>query len=175
MDHIDVQILHILQENGRVTNSELAKRVGLSAPSVLERVRKLEDGGVITGYKVKIDPEKVGRGQLCYVAIGLSLHQIGNITEFQRQIERIPEVLDCFHITGEEDFLLKVMVRDMKHYEEVLLSKLTKIPGTSKIKTMVVLSTIKTDTKLDIDPEEMAADEAGRSRGRGGKSRASKS
>ena len=166
MDTIDQQILHTLQENGRITNSDLAKKVGLSAPSVLERVRKLEEAGVITGYAAKINAAKVGRGQTCYVAISLALHQIGNIHEFQKEIEQIPEVIDCFHITGEEDFLLKVQVRNMNHYEDLLLSRLTKIPGTSKIKTMVVLSTIKSGTKLELSKEELESTGAGKSKPR---------
>ena len=164
MDKIDLEILRTLQENGRITNSDLAKRVGLSAPSVLERVRKLEESGVITGYTARIDPDQVGRGQMCYVAISLSLHQIGSINEFQRRIETIPEVIECFHITGEEDFLVRVMVRDMQHYEDLLLNQLTKIPGTSKIKTMVVLSTIKKAARIHLDDEELASAAGSRSR-----------
>jgi Lrp/AsnC family leucine-responsive transcriptional regulator len=153
MDKIDLQILRALQENGRITNSDLAKLVGLSAPSVLERVRKLEEAKVITGYEAKINPEKVGRGQTCYVACSLALHQIGSIHEFQKRINQISEIIDCYHVTGEEDFLLKVAVRDMKHYEDLLVNQLTKIPGTSKIKTMVVLSPIKTGTRVELDHE----------------------
>jgi Lrp/AsnC family leucine-responsive transcriptional regulator len=166
MDKIDLEILHTLQESGRITNSDLAKKVGLSAPSVLERVRKLEESDVITGYSARIDPKKVGRGQVCFVAISLALHQIGSIKEFQRRIERIPEVIECHHITGEEDFLLRVNVRDMQHYEQLLLSQLTKIPGTSKIKTMVVLSPLKTGSKITIDPDEFNAADLGRNKSR---------
>jgi len=152
MDTIDVQILGHLQEHGRITNSELARRVGLSAPSVLERVRKLEESGVITGYTALVDSEKVGRGTTCLVALSLSLHQKDRIEVFSSAIEQIPEVLECCHITGEEDYMLRVSVRDMAHYEHLLLSKLTKIPGVSKIKTMVVLSRIKAGGRLEVDP-----------------------
>ena len=155
MDKIDLNILKTLQANGRITNSELSKTVGLSAPSVLERVRKLEETGIITGYTAKIDAQKVGRGQTCYVAISLSLHQIGNIQTFQRKMEEISEVIECYHITGEEDFLLKVSVRDVQHYEEVLLENFTKLEGVSKIKTMIVLSTLKKGSPLEIDLEEL--------------------
>ena len=166
MDKIDIQILNTLQENGRITNSDLAKKVGLSAPSVLERVRKLEESGIITGYSAKIDAEKVGRGQTCYVAISLALHQTGSIHEFQRRIETIPEIMECIHITGEEDFLLKVLVKDMAHYEELLLNQLTKIPGTSRIKTMVVLSSIKSRTKVEIVEGELQAPNSSKIKGK---------
>lgn len=166
MDAIDAEILLILQDNGRVTNSELAKRVGLSAPSVLERVRKLEDAGVITGYSARVDAVKVGRGTTCYVAVSLSLHQQRSIEAFQSHIEKIPEVMECYHITGEEDYLLRVAVRDMKHYEDLLLSSITKIPGLSKIKTMVVLSPLKQKTKLNVDESMIDSNSNTRLRGK---------
>lgn len=164
MDSIDVHILRILQENGRITNSDLAKQVGLSAPSVLERVRKLEDAGVITGYAAKVDPERVGRGTTCFVAVSLALHRQDAIAEFLRGIEEIPEILACYHITGEEDYLLQVAVRDMKHYQELLLSRFTKFPGINKIKTMVVLSPILVRSKLEVDESVTKAEADSRAR-----------
>ncbi len=169
MDKIDVEILRGLQENGRITNSELAKGVGLSAPSVLERVRKLEDSGVIVRYTTLVDPKKVGRGTTCFVAVSLSLHQLRSIKAFQSRIEEIPEVMECHHITGEEDFLLRVVVRDMQHYEELLLSRLTNIPGLSRLKTMVVLSPLKMETRLDVDASVVNTETNNRGRGRNSK------
>ena len=167
MDVTDARIIRILQENGRITNSELSRQVGLSAPSVLERVRKLEESGVITGYSAKVDPVKIGRGTICFVAVRLALHQQRSIEAFQAGVEKIPEVLECFHITGEEDYLLRVAVRDMKHYEELLLNSITKIPGLSKIKTMVVLSPLKQETKLEVDDSVVQPNGNNRGRGRG--------
>ena len=166
MDRIDAQILHTLQTNGRITNSELAKRVGLSAPSVLERVRKLEESGVICGYAARVDAEAIGRGTTCFVALSLALHQQDSIDSFVDEIDGIPEILDCYHITGEEDYLLRVAVRDMKHYEELLLDRLTKIPGISKLKTMVVLSPIKSRSELEVDESVLNSGSGGNNRGR---------
>jgi DNA-binding Lrp family transcriptional regulator len=132
---------------------------------VLERVRKLEEAGIITGYHARIDGSKVNRGQTCYVAISLGMHQKVEINEFHKRVNEIPEIIECFHITGEEDYLLKVMVRDMAHYEELLLNKLTKIPGTNKVKTMVVLSAIKKWGTVDLDESELKPVEKSRSRG----------
>jgi Lrp/AsnC family leucine-responsive transcriptional regulator len=171
MDSIDAQILEILQDNGRITNSDLAKRVGLSAPSVLERVRKLEEAGVILGYSAKVNPEKVGRGTSCFVAISLALHQQQSIETFLRQIEDIPEVLECHHITGEEDYLLRVAVHDMQHYRNLLLNSITKIPGLSKIKTMVVLSQMKMETRLEVDESLINNSDTGRPRSRNQRAR----
>lgn len=167
LDSIDLEIIQTLQGSGRITNSDLAKKVGLSAPSVLERVRKLEESGVITGYHAQIDGAKVARGQICYVAISLGMHQKVEINEFHKRVNEIPEIIECYHITGEEDYLLKVMVRDMAHYEQLLLNKLTKIPGTSKVKTMVVLSTIKTRSTLNLDLDEITVNEKHRTRNKG--------
>jgi Lrp/AsnC family leucine-responsive transcriptional regulator len=166
MDKIDAEILKNLQTNGRMTNSELAKRVGLSAPSVLERVRKLEESGVITGYSARVNPEKVGRGTTCFVAVSLALHQQDSIKSFKKEIESIPEVLECYHITGEEDYLLRVAVRDMQHYRNLLINDLTKISGVSKVKTMVVLSPIKNKTELEVDPTAVTSEGNNRSRNR---------
>ncbi|HUX08066.1 MAG TPA: Lrp/AsnC family transcriptional regulator [Acidobacteriota bacterium] len=175
MDKIDAEILNNLQVNGRITNSELAKRVGLSAPSVLERVRKLEESGVISGYSARINPDKVGRGTTCFVAVSLALHQQDSIKSFKQEIDDIPEVLECFHITGEEDYLLRVTVRDMQHYRDLLLNRLTKIPGLSKLKTMVVLSQIKIKTELEVDPSALDQEGNNRIRGRNNRKRGSKS
>lgn len=169
MDPIDVEIIHTLQTSGRITNSELAKRVGLSAPSVLERVRKLEESGIITGYGARVDPEKIGKGATCFVAVSLALHQQDSIEFFRREIDNIEEIMDCFHITGEEDYILRVVIRDMQHYEELLLSRLTKIPGISKVKTMVVLSHLKKKTKLEVDQSVIRTEGNYRGRKNGGR------
>ncbi len=174
MDRIDAEILKNLQLNGRITNSELAKRVSLSAPSVLERVRKLEESGVISGYAARINPDKIGRGTTCFVAVSLALHQQDSIVSFKAEIDNIPEVLDCFHITGEEDYLLRVTVRDMQHYRDLLLNRLTKIPGLSKLKTMVVLSQIKIKTELEVDSSAIDRESNNRNRGRNSGKRGSK-
>jgi Lrp/AsnC family leucine-responsive transcriptional regulator len=175
MDKIDAEILQNLQRSGRITNSELAKRVGLSAPSVLERVRKLEESGVIIGYSARIDPEKIGRGTTCFVAVSLALHQQDSIKSFRKEIDAIPEVLECYHITGEEDYLLRVVVRDMQHYRDLLINRLTKIPGVSKLKTMVVLSPLINKTELEVDSSVLSPEGNNRNRTRNNRSKGAKS
>jgi Lrp/AsnC family transcriptional regulator, leucine-responsive regulatory protein len=151
LDHIDNKILDILQKNGRITNAELAKRIGMSPPPMLERVRKLEKKGIIRKYVALIDPDAVGKGTIAFVAVSLDRHLIKSIGQFTRSIERLPEVMECYHITGEDDYLLKVAVRDIHEYEDFILKKLTKFPALSKIKTSFVLSTIKHETKLPVE------------------------
>ncbi|MGD8779202.1 MAG: Lrp/AsnC family transcriptional regulator [Ignavibacteria bacterium] len=150
-DEIDKKVLDTLQTNARITNAQLANDAGISPPGMLERVRRLENTGVIRKYVALINPEKVGRGTLAMVSVSLAVHQIPSIDSFTEEINKLEEVLECYHLAGEHDFLLKVAVQDIRDYENFMLTKLTKIKGVSKIKTSFILSTVKYDTKLNIN------------------------
>ena len=150
LDDIDKQILNILQENGRITNAELANRVGMSPPPMLERVRKLENKGIIKKYVALIDPDSVSKGTMALVSVSLDRHRIRSIDQFTQAIDTLPEVMECYHITGEDDYLLKVAVKDINEYEDFILKKLTKLPALSKIKTSFILSTVKYETKFPV-------------------------
>lgn len=150
LDETDVQILHLLQNDGRITNAELAKRVGLSPPSVLQRVRALEKSGLIRTYVALLDPERLGLRITALVMISLSLHQEQPIERFRRSIQEIPEITECYHVSGDFDFLLKVVVRDMRAYEVFLREKLSKIKGIGKITTNFVLATTKQTTQIPL-------------------------
>lgn len=154
LDAIDRKILSILQENGRITNAELAGRVGISPPATLERVRRLERNGIIRRYVALVDPQKLGHGVMALVAVTLAVHQLSSVDDFMQRIRELPEVLECYHITGEEDFLLKVYASDIEAYEGFVLQKLSRIPGINKIKTSFVLSTVKYQTAYRIPEEE---------------------
>ncbi len=150
LDELDVQLLALLQADGRITNADLAKRVGLSPPSVLQRVRVLERAGLIRGYHAILDPERLGLRVTALAMISLSLHQEQPIERFRKNIQDIPEILECYHVSGEFDFLLKINVRDIRAYEQLLREKLSKIKGMRQIKTSFVLSTPKYTTQLPI-------------------------
>jgi len=150
LDETDVQILNLLQSDGRITNAELAKRVGLSPPSVLQRVRALEKSGLIRGYVALLDPERLGLKITAMVMISLSLHQEQPIERFRRGIQDIPEITECYHVSGDFDFLLKVVVRDMRAYEVFLREKLSKIKGIGKITTNFVLASNKLTTQIPL-------------------------
>jgi Lrp/AsnC family transcriptional regulator, leucine-responsive regulatory protein len=150
LDETDVQILNLLQNDGRITNAELAKRVGLSPPSVLQRVRALEKAGLIRGYVAILEPERLGLRITALVMISLSLHQEQPIERFRRAIQEIPEINECYHVSGDFDFLLKVVVRDMRAYEIFLREKLSKIKGIGKITTNFVLATNKQTTQIPL-------------------------
>lgn len=150
LDVTDRKILGLLQGEGRMTHAELAKRVGLSAPSVLERVKKLERSGVIRGYAAMVDPAAVGVRCFTYVEVRLLHHGSAAVNRFLEQITPMPEVLECHHITGEADFLLRVASRDIPAYEEFILHRLTALPDVQHLKTLVVLSTLKQETRLPV-------------------------
>ncbi len=153
IDDIDRRILEILQAEGRLPNARVAERVGLSPPSVLERIRKLEEKGVILGYGARLDGAALGLKTVVFVSVTLSFHHLESIKQFRETILGIPEVLECFHLTGESDFLLKIVVPDIENYEDFLLHKLTSIDSVSRVRSSFVLSTLKRNTRLPM-PED---------------------
>jgi Lrp/AsnC family leucine-responsive transcriptional regulator len=151
IDSIDKQILSILQQDAQITNVELARKIGISPPAMLERVKRLEKNGIIKRYVAIVDPSKVSKGIFALVSVSLSAHQLSSIDQFTRQIKKLDEVLECYHVAGEEDFILKIAVSSIEEYEKFILSKLTKINGVSKVNTKFVLSTVKYNTKIKIE------------------------
>lgn len=150
-DSIDKQILSILQQDARITNVQLAKKIGISPPAMLERVKRLENNGIIKRYVAIVDPSKVSKGIFALVSVSLSAHQLSSIDLFTKQIKKLDEVLECYHVAGEEDFILKIAVSSIEEYENFILSKLTKINGVSRVNTKFVLSTVKYNTKIKIE------------------------
>jgi len=153
IDDIDRRILCILQKEGRLPNARLAERVGLSPPSVLERVRKLEERGVIRGYGAVVEEELLGMTATIFVSVTLSFHNAEAINNFQRTILEMPEVMEAHHVTGEDDYLLKVVLPDIGAYESFLLEKLTRIEGVNKVKSSFVLSKLKRGGGLSLLPD----------------------
>lgn len=153
-DEIDRKILEILQTNCKITNAQLASEVGISPSSMLERVKRLEQSKVIKKYVALVAPEKVGKGTFALVSVALAIHQLESVDTFIKTFSDIEEVLECYHIAGDEDFILKVAVKDMQEYQDFVLNKLSKVKGINKIKTTFVLSTVKYQTKLAIAANE---------------------
>lgn len=143
LDEVDLQLLKLLQADGRITNADLAKKVGLSPPSVLQRVRALEKAGIVRGYSAILDPDRLGYKIMAFVQISLSLHQDMPIERFRRQIREIEEVVECYHVSGDYDFLLKVAVRDMRAYEALIREKISRIRGIRQINSSFVLGVPK--------------------------------
>ncbi len=160
LDEKDRLLLKHLQGDARLTNTELARRVDLSPPGLQRRLRKLEQSGVIKQYVTLVSREALGFDMLCYVQATLLRHEPASIRLFKEAIKSMPEVLECHHITGEFDYLLKIIVRNRKHLQEFLVEKLTPVPGIDKIRTSLVLSEIKSTigVPLDLLPHERQDD-----------------
>ena len=154
LDTLDRAILKILQANGRMSNAELARRIHLSPPATFARVRRLDELGYIRGYAALLDAEKVGFDMLCFVQISLQLHQPEQVQAVRQAIQSLPEVLECYHVTGEYDFLLKVIIRNRKDLERFALERLTPIAGVARIQTILVLSEVKSSTVLPLEITE---------------------
>ena len=151
MDKTDRKILQILQENGRIPNNKLAEKVGLTTTPTLERVKRLEREGIIKGYGARVDPEAVDRGLVVFCSLRLAVHQMHTLDEVCERINEMSEIQSCYHITGDSDFLLKIVVRDMPAYETFMHDKLTRLPGIERIYSNMVLSTKKENYHLPIE------------------------
>ena len=151
MDKTDRKILQILQENGRIPNNKLAEKVGLTTTPTLERVKRLEREGIIKGYGARVDPEAVDRGLVVFCSLRLAVHQMHTLDEVCERINEMSEIQSCYHITGDSDFLLKIVVKDMPAYETFMHDKLTRLPGIERIYSNMVLSTKKENYHLPIE------------------------
>lgn len=151
LDDLDNAILKELQEDSAMSNVELARRISLSPPAVHARIKRLEELGYVRQYVAILDREKVGYDMLCLINVTLQMHQMDNINLFREAVQAMPEVLECYFVTGEFDYLLKVVVRNRKELETFLMEKLTPIPGIARISTSIVLTEIKYTTALALD------------------------
>jgi Lrp/AsnC family transcriptional regulator, leucine-responsive regulatory protein len=150
LDAIDKNILHTLQRDGNITNSSLAKEIGLSPAPTLERVKKLEQSGVIKGYKAKLDEQILGLGVTTFVLVSLSSHKINQIRTFIDKIVLLDEVIECHHITGSGDFLLKILIEDIPSYQKLILDKLSQIEEIGNMSSLVVLASYKQDAIIKV-------------------------
>ena len=140
LDRYDLQILNILQQDGRISNQELADRIGLSASPCLRRVKTLEVAGLITGYHAVLDAKKMGLSLLALIHISMDQHTPERFNNFEEMIAGIPEVLECLLITGQDaDYQLKVVVKDMDAYQDLLLNRITRISGVTGVHSSFVL------------------------------------
>ena len=148
IDRIDRKILRLLQDDGRISNVALAKRVGLSATACLERVRKLEREGVIESYHAKINPAKLGANLMVFVEITLTRTSADAFAEFSEAARKTEEILECHLVAGDFDFLIKARVPDMRAYRELLGETLLMMPGVDESRTYVVMEEVKQENKV---------------------------
>jgi len=150
LDSIDRKILELLQANSNITNAQLAQEVGLSPAPTLERVKKLETQGVIKSYHAVVDMASVGLGVCTFVTVSLKGHNKDNIEKFIKAISKIPDVVECHHVTGQADFILKVVAPDIPAYQNLMLEKVTNIEVVDNMQSTVILSTFKDSRVLPI-------------------------
>lgn len=144
LDKIDLHIIKLLQKDGRITNLQLSNEIGLSPAPTLERVRKLENQGYIKSYHAAVDEESLGFGVKCFIQITINLNIPDARNKFIQKINSIEEVVECHHVTGSSDFVVKLVAKDMKGYERIILEKLSKIEEIGHQSSMMILSsTIK--------------------------------
>jgi len=151
LDKIDLKILRILQENSKITNLDLSKRIGLSPAPTLERVKKLESTEIIESYHAKVNAEKIGLNVGTFVLVTLAWSKENALDNFIEKLNKIDEVTEAYIITGDGDFLLKIITKDIPSYEQLLFKKLSQIEEVERLKTFMTLSKVKKSKILPFD------------------------
>src|SRR6185437_15894250 len=151
LDSIDRRLLAELQDEGRVTNVELAQRVGLTAPPCLLRVRALEEEGVIKGYHAELDASKLGFAITVFAMVSLKSQAEEDLRAFEHHVQTLPEVRECHMLNGEIDFILKIVSHDLQSFQELLTSKLTPAPNVASVKTSLTIRTSKNEPGVPLE------------------------
>lgn len=152
LDRYDKAILKLLQKEGRLSNQELAERIGLSPSPCLRRVRALEESGLISGYRALLDAKQLGLSLMALIHISMDRHTPERFDNFEQRIRDLPEVLECLLVTGHDaDYQLKVVVQDMEAYQALLLNKITRIEGVTGVHSSFVLRRVVDRTELPVD------------------------
>jgi DNA-binding Lrp family transcriptional regulator len=160
LDDIDWRILEELQKDGRITNVELARRVGISAPPCLRRVRTLEEKGFIDGFHARLNQKLLGLDVTAFAMVGLAHQSESDLQDFMQRVEKLPEVIECHMLSGEIDFILKCTTTDLNSFQHFIINVLTAMPNVDSVKTSLVIKRCKTDCGIDLARARKAADSA---------------
>jgi Lrp/AsnC family leucine-responsive transcriptional regulator len=150
LDRYDRILLETLQENGRASNVELSDRASLSPPQCYRRVRRLEADGIIRGYAAQVAPSTIGLGVVAFVSLSLDREQFKQVRQVEQAIRQFPEILECYAISGDFDYLLKVVAVDLKSFSNFLTDRLMQVPGVSGVRSTVCLEEIKPPSPLPL-------------------------
>ena len=150
LDETDRRILRVLQQQGRITNADLSERVNLSPSACHRRVQRLEDDGFIAGFVALLDPRKLGRPTTVYVEITLTSQAEDILDAFERQVARVPDLLECHLMAGSADYLLKIMVQDTEDFARIHRQHLSRLPGVRQMQSSFALRTVVKTTALDV-------------------------
>jgi Lrp/AsnC family leucine-responsive transcriptional regulator len=156
MDALDYRILDMLQRDGRATQLELSRAVGLSQPAVAERIRKLEERGVIMGYAARVDAGKLGKDITAF--IGVNIEHPKYFENFSKKVMAMPEVLEAHRVAGQDSYILKVKTQNTKTLDQLLVETLRTIAGVTRTNTTIVLSSIKEETHVQVSTEQLKGD-----------------
>jgi len=152
LDSIDRKILEAVQADGRISNVDLAARIHLSAPQCFRRVRSLEERGVIRGYRADVAPDAIGFAVTAYVSVSIGGDDFGRVREIEAEIRAFPQILECYSVSGEDDYLLKVVAHDLKSLSNFLTDRLMQVPGIDDVRSMICLEEIKLASPLPVSP-----------------------
>ncbi len=158
LDDIDWQILAELQNDGRMTNVELARRVGISAPPCLRRVRTLEENGFIEGFHAALDQKLLGLDVTAFAMVGLVSQAESDLAAFTNQISELPQVVECFMLSGEIDFILKCTTTDLGSFQDFIINVLTAIPNVDSVKTSLAIKRCKSNHGIDLEAARKLAE-----------------
>lgn len=150
LDRTDLRILAVLQGEGRITNAELAERVNLSPSACLRRLQRLEGEGVLTGYTAQVDPQAIGLGLQAFVRVQLAKHEAEAVERFAAQVNAWDEVVACYALTGDMDYLLQIYVSDLQDFSRFLLDRLLNATGVDDVNSSFVLRTVKRSPALPL-------------------------
>ncbi|MFD1096466.1 Lrp/AsnC family transcriptional regulator [Salegentibacter chungangensis] len=150
LDKLDLKILKHLQEDSKMTNKELSNLLDLSVTAVYERIKRLEREGVISKYVALVNPEKVDKGFMVFCQIKLIQHTKSYLTKFEEEVTRLSEVLECYHVSGEYDYILKVLVKDMEEYREFMVTKLTNLDHIGSTLSTFIISKVKNTSAVNL-------------------------
>ena len=150
LDSIDKNLLHYLQEDCKQTNKELSSKLNLSVTAVYERIKKLEREGIIDRYVSILNKEKVGLGFVVFCQIKLAQHSRVYLTKFEAEVKELEEVIECFHVSGEYDYLLKVIVKDMIHFRSFMVNKLTSLQHIGSTQSSFTINEVKNTTSINL-------------------------
>lgn len=146
LDQIDLELLNYLQEDSKQTTKELSVKLGMSVTAVFERIKKLERNEVIQRYVAILDKNKIERAFVVVTLVKIKTHSKEAILEFEKKISEMPEVLECFHVSGEYDYVLKISIKDMEDYRDFMISKLTSLDEVSSTQSMFTIKEVKNST-----------------------------
>lgn len=150
LDSIDRQILALLQENAKLTNKEIAAQLGLTTTPIYERIKRLEKRGYIKKYVALVDRRKVGMGLMAFLSVSLKEHSKKALLKFEQEIVKFPKVLECYHIAGQYDFILKIMVEDMQDYHNFTFNRLATMDNIGHVQSDFVMNDIKRSTEVPV-------------------------